>query len=155
MSRECTFRDPRLKPDLFKIIADRIDSHSSTVVIDTAENQINLSIVKPSIFDPLLQMLISLIGSDVHVVSFDHNLRVYQLQSLFGGLRFGQSHLHGCEEQSVHIGKFDLVVIVEDKFSNTTPCQHFSGHWTDTTHSDDEDSFGFDIGVVLDDTHFL
>lgn len=59
-------------------------------------------------------MLITLVCGDVHVVGLDLDLGVDQLEGLLGGLDFRHAHLSGGEEEAVHVGQLDLVVIVED-----------------------------------------
>lgn len=43
MPRKRTLRNPRLKPNLINIITNRIDGHPRTIIIDAAENEIDVA----------------------------------------------------------------------------------------------------------------
>ena len=58
-------------------------------------------------------MLISLLGSDVEIEGLDIHIWIDQGKSISSCFHFSQSHLHRSEEQSIHIGQLDSVIIIE------------------------------------------
>ena len=90
-------------------------------------------------------MVVPLLGGDVEVVGLDLDLGVNGAKGLFGCLDFGKADLRGREEEAVHVGELDLVIVVEDEFSDTAAGEHFCSNGANTANSDYEDALEFDI----------
>ena len=81
-------------------------------------------------------MFVAILSGDVEVVGLDDYLRVDPRKSLFGCLHLWKAYLRGSEKETVHVGKLNLVIIVEDKFSDSATSEHFSCNWANTSYSD-------------------
>lgn len=103
----------------------------------------------------VLEVLISLVCGDVHVVGFDADLRVDEFECLFGCICFGEPHLHGSEKQPVHVGELYFIVVVEYQFAHSASGQHLRGDWPDAAHSDNENCFGLNFSIVLHNAHLF
>ena len=59
------------------------------------------------------------------------------------------------EEQTIHVGQFDFVVVEHFKTSDTATRQHFGRDASDAADADDDDAEAPDRLVVLHDAHSL
>ena len=142
--REGTFGHSWLEPDSIKAVTYRVDCHSCTIVIHTAEDNIDRSI-DASIWNSILHMLETFLSSNIHVVGLYDDFRIDCWKGFFGSLNLRITNLRRSEEEAVHIGQFYLIVVVNDQLSNTTSSQHFSSHRSNSSNSNYQCAFQFDI----------
>lgn len=71
MSGKRTLRDSRLKPNMVEPIADSIDGHSGTVIINTAEHKVNLFVVQTTMLYPIFDVIVSILSGDVHIIGLN------------------------------------------------------------------------------------
>jgi len=75
VSRECTLGDSRLEPNSIIFVADGIYSHPCTVVIHTAEHNVDGS-ADSSLEDSVGDVFVALLGGDIEVIGFNGDFRV-------------------------------------------------------------------------------
>ena len=61
-------------------------------------------------------------------------------QSFLGSFDLAESRLVRLEEETIHVGKFNFVVIEEKKFSDSTSRQHFSRHAPNAANTNNSDT---------------
>ena len=141
MSTQSTFRNTAFEPDDIVPVANWVDCHSGWVIIYTTEDEINLAAQFTSIECSVSDMIIPLWRCDVHVVSFDLDFWIDQLEGLLGCLDLWHAHLGRCEEKSVHVGQLYRIVVVKNQFADAASCQHFRCDRSDTSHTHNENAF--------------
>ena len=57
----------------------------------------------------------------------------------------GVADLGGSEEEAVHVGQLNFIIVIKDQFSDAASGEHLSGDRSDASHSDDQCAFVLDI----------
>lgn len=92
---------------------------------------------------------------DVVSMLFEADIWVDFFESLLGGSCFVLACLLGPEEEAVHIGELNGVVVEEEELADAAPSEHFGGHGADASESYDEDGQVTDAFVIFNDAHAL
>ena len=147
-----------------------IDCNASLKVIDTAQHEIDGRLVVLSTVTNAIDKVVVMIDADespselgtpcklahqpslsdwrleidiprnVVGVGLVDNVGVDLFERLLGGVGLGHAGLVGSEEQAVHVGDLDLVVVEEEQLADATTTQHLGRHATDATETDDQDT---------------
>jgi len=90
-------------------------------------------------------MIVALGSGDVHVVSLDLDLWVDELEGFLGGFNLRHTDLGGSEKESVHVGKLDLVVVVQNELSDAAACEHLRSNRANSSNTDNQDALVSDF----------
>jgi len=90
---------------------------------------------------------------DVVRVLFKDDVGVDSFKSGFGGGCFGLPCLLGAEEEAIHVGKFNSVVVEEEELADAAASEHLGGHGPDASQPYNKDGQVADAFVFLNEAH--